>query len=756
MINVSNFVKKTSFTVFSTVGIAAVSMVDLSAKAIVVGGVNVDGIGILQPQHEDENFNGMLDLGEDTNINEMLDDDWNNPMFITGRGGNGIFNGVVSLELDSSVDGPDCTGSLISNHYILTAAHCITDYDSGNVNVNSGSAFFRTGAGDVLNNDIEIGLNRFIKHPNYNTITLENDIALLRLVTKAQENIDRYGIYREDDEIGQVFTKIGYGVTGTGAAGNQRDEGFDSKKRIGENRYEQIIDTHINFDFDDGSAANNKLGNTGEGNEEVNTAPGDSGGPGFIGNLIASVTSFGDDDTSSFGDIAYDTRVSLFQGFIDSHTALAIPISFSVDGGAFNPLRDGIIAPLPNPAEGLFPFNPPPDPNDVWALSPFLGGYATEGEVFQSSGAVLGLPPDGTNIDRMSSALGIGPCPAGGPPYVGPFEPNPGAPLPCPAPPGGPFGTFGLQPDDNMISLSYGMDSGSILQFSVDPLAIGIPGTDVFYESIVSPMPDGDPGNEAAGDIFKTPEFVAFGSYIPDHIAYNHILVPAVLLNELYRDESEMGLQAPSEEGLVEPEDDLDGFEEADTGDPFWGVDFDVDGIVDFEKFSFFSLDEVSPSIGGSFTSDDIFVTTDPGFDFDIYADGVLDIDLQLGDILDALALSDIGGFGFGASGNAPNGILNPGADEALFSLAELSPSLLDFGVSPGDVFYTDFLRPFNPLLRWTEGGSLYARHDEIGLEFDDELNALDIKPSAIPEPSSILGLLAIGGLGLMGLRKKR
>ncbi|MDJ0729135.1 MAG: trypsin-like serine protease [Crocosphaera sp.] len=429
-------------------------------------------------------------------------------------------------------------------------------------------------------------------------------------------------------------------------------------------------------------------------------------------------------------------------------SVLPLPISFSVDGGAFNPLRNGINAPIPNPADGLA-VPPAPDPNDVWALgtAPGSRGYATEGEIFQSSGAILGLPPDGTNVDRMSSALGIGPCP-GGPPYVGPFNPNPGDPLSCPPPPGGPLGTFGLQPNDNIISSSYGMDSGEILQFSVDPDAQGLPGTDVFIQASA---------DEAAGDIFKTPEFEPFGSYILDHIVAGHVLSPANKLNDLYRDERELGLQGSDKGDNGEPAtpDDLDGFEEADTGDPFWGVDIDVNGIVDFEKFSFFSLDEVSPSLGGPFTSDDIFVTTAPGFNFGIYADGVLDIKLLPGDILDALALSDIGGFGFGPSGNAPNGILNPGADEALFSLVEDSPSLLNFGVSPGDVFYTDFIRPFNPLLRWTEGGSLYARHDEIGLEFDDELNALDIKPS-VPEPSSIIGLFALGGLGLTQLRKKR
>ncbi|MGB5592589.1 MAG: PEP-CTERM sorting domain-containing protein [Crocosphaera sp.] len=78
----------------------------------------------------------------------------------------------------------------------------------------------------------------------------------------------------------------------------------------------------------------------------------------------------------------------------------------------------------------------------------------------------------------------------------------------------------------------------------MNPFAIGENGTDVRFESLLSPDPTGDPGNEAAGDIFKTPAFELFGSYILDHIAYGHILNPANKENKLYRDEVELGLQA--------------------------------------------------------------------------------------------------------------------------------------------------------------------------------------------------------------------
>ena len=394
---------------------------------------------------------------------------------------------------------------------------------------------------------------------------------------------------------------------------------------------------------------------------------------------------------------------------------LPIPISFSVDRGA-----EGLLSPVPN------------DVFDVGSM-----GLLTEGEIFQSSGRALGAPPDETNVYRLSGALGCLP-------RVGP--------APCIS---SPPGVFGLVPSDNIISLSYGMDSGSVLQFSVDPTAIGMPGYDVHFESTLSPAPFGDPGNEAAGDIYKSQRFGAFGSYIPDHIAAGHILDPASDWHDLYRDEQELGLQAPAGAGDTSPEDDLDAFEEADTGDPFWGVDSiinatgapGIDGIVDPEKFAFFSLDEVSPSLGGPVSSDDILVATapDPDFGFDIFADGVLNIGLMAGDVLDALALSDIGNVSGGSSGHAPNGFLDIGEDEALFSLALGSPTLAALGLSAADVFYTDFSGSFR----------LYARHDQLGLRFGDELNALDIK-ARTPEPGTLIGLALLGVGGLFGATRKK
>ncbi|MCP3905326.1 MAG: hypothetical protein GY715_16995 [Planctomycetes bacterium] len=146
------------------------------------------------------------------------------------------------------------------------------------------------------------------------------------------------------------------------------------------------------------------------------------------------------------------------------------PEVFSVDEDA-----EGLLVPDPCGLTGH------PEPNDLYGLGTAgVWGFPTQGELFQSSGLVLGFVPDVTNVDRISAALGIGPAPIGGPPYLGPFAPNSGRPNPFPVPPSGP-GTLGLQPGDNVTSLSFGFDGGNVLLFSVDPAALGVGGSAVRF-----------------------------------------------------------------------------------------------------------------------------------------------------------------------------------------------------------------------------------------------------------------------------------
>ncbi len=406
-------------------------------------------------------------------------------------------------------------------------------------------------------------------------------------------------------------------------------------------------------------------------------------------------------------------------------------VVFSVDGPAGR--AEGLRQPDPCSPLGH------PAPNDVFALGPAAPArnFATEGELFQSPGdpAVVGV--DATNRDRISASLGVGPG-GGPPPYTGPFSPNSGAPPPSPTPPVGP-GALGLVPGDDVDGLSFGMDGGDVLIFSVSSTSTGVAGSAVRFESVLSPPAGpigtpwpsnggGDAGKEAAGDLY-------FGTAAPplwfgeglDLVLRIPPLPPGT--NSLALDEVFLGLQAPGTtySAVGPPEDNLDALEIDDASH----VDANGDGLP--EAGVYFTLHAGSPTIGladplpgiatgpdpDGVTADDILLSPPPGFlpgtlQFAIFARGVVDIGLLPADDVDALALYDA--FPFGELG---------AGDVALFSLAAGSPSL--GGVNPN----MPGAGPFSgaDVFSWAFGGGigLYASAATLGLLPQDEIDALDI-----------------------------
>jgi len=256
--------------------------------------------------------------------------------------------GIVRLDITVPQGTALCTGTLLPNRsHVLTAAHCV---DLA-ISPSAVDALFELPGGPEQRTSSDI----FI-HPSYNG-DLSNgfDIAVVELSSIAPITASLFDIYRGANEIDTVGGKFGYGISGQGI---EDPLNFPAgTKRNGENRYEIFLDADFDilmYDFDSGSPSNNTIAliggssDLGEGNDEVMTAPGDSGGPTFKNNLIAGVTSFrataGTGDSvsglnSSFGELGGDTRVSMFASWIDlviDITPSTPDLSASSDTGVSN------------------------------------------------------------------------------------------------------------------------------------------------------------------------------------------------------------------------------------------------------------------------------------------------------------------------------------------------------------------------------------------------------------------------------------
>ena len=226
---------------------------------------------------------------------------------------------LVASGIEDAYDGFFCGGTVMDDRWILTAAHCVEEYDD-----DWGSLDVITGREDLSNEDQgeRISADRIIMHPNYDPDTLDSDLALIYLAEAVDfqeidivEQSDPHGWGQE----GQEAIILGWGDTERDP--NKSD--FPDTLQIG--NVEIASQDELEDAFGEESITENMIGALGQQNDQtVDTCSGDSGGPLAVqddnnNHVQVGITSWGVEECGAEDYYGVYARVSKFTDWIEAN-----------------------------------------------------------------------------------------------------------------------------------------------------------------------------------------------------------------------------------------------------------------------------------------------------------------------------------------------------------------------------------------------------------------------------------------------------